>query len=249
MGLFWILEGAYPLFKVEYDKIKHAKFNLIFLFFTIIINVIFGLLTFQVTDLVEHNNLGLLSGLDLPLPLTILIGVLILDFIAQYVAHYILHMVPPLWRFHMVHHSDKHVDVTTGTRHHPGDYIFREFFALFAIILGGIPFGIYMVYRMTTIVFTYFNHANLNLPHRVDRLISLVLVSPNMHKFHHHHERPWTDSNFGNIFSIWDRLFGTFVYSDPYRIHYGLDSIDEEKSDDINYQISLPFNHSIKVGS
>lgn len=249
MGLFWLMEGAYPLFKTRYDRLRHAKVNLILLLLTMVVNVTFGILTYQVTELTESKNFGLLSGLDLPIAANVLVGILVLDFISQYVAHYIMHKVPYLWRFHMVHHTDTKVDVTTGTRHHPGDYFFRETFALLAIFLGGIPFSIYILYRMLTIVFTYFSHANLSIPHQLDKLISYIFVSPNMHKFHHHHKRPWTDNNYGNIFSIWDRMFGTFVYSDPYRIHYGLDVVEEEKSDDIAYQITLPFNESIKVDS
>jgi sterol desaturase/sphingolipid hydroxylase (fatty acid hydroxylase superfamily) len=68
-----------------------------------------------------------------------------------------------------------------------------------------------------------------------------------MHKFHHHFERPWTDTNFGNIFSIWDRLFGTFVYGDTSKIHYGLDVVDNTKDEDIAYQFKLPFDKNIKT--
>ena len=146
-----------------------------------------------------------------------------------------------MWRFHMVHHSDTQIDVTSGTRHHPIDFIMREIFALFAIVIAGLPLAYYMIYRILTILFTYFSHANLKLPLRLDRTISLLFISPNMHKFHHHYEVPWTDTNYGNIFSIWDRVFGTFVYEDPYDIVYGLDILDDERSNDILYQLKVPF--------
>jgi len=68
-----------------------------------------------------------------------------------------------------------------------------------------------------------------------------------MHKFHHHFERPWTDSNYGSIFSIWDRIFGTYVYDDPSKIKYGVDVIDESKSEDLAYQFRLPWDKSIKT--
>jgi sterol desaturase/sphingolipid hydroxylase (fatty acid hydroxylase superfamily) len=78
----------------------------------------------------------------------------------------------------------------------------RELFSLLAIVIAGLPLAYYLVYRILTVLFTYFSHANIQLPHALDKAISFVFVSPNTHKFHHHNEMPWTDTNFGNIFSI-----------------------------------------------
>ena len=247
MATFWILEGVFPLAQHNYKKWKHAKVNLVLLTTTIIINVLFGLLAAGVFIWAADNSIGLLYMIELPLWVELLIGVMLLDLIAQYVVHYLLHKVSFMWKFHMVHHSDTEVDVTTGTRHHPGDYVFRELFALIAIILGGIPFGFYMVYRILTIVMTYWTHSNLNMPKGLDKFLSYLFITPNMHKFHHHFERPWTDTNFGNIFSIWDRMMGTFVYDDPSKIKYGLDVVDNSKSEDLSYQLKLPFDKSIKT--
>jgi len=68
-----------------------------------------------------------------------------------------------------------------------------------------------------------------------------------MHKFHHHYEMPWTDSNYGNIFSVWDRLFGTFTYEDPREVRYGLDILEDSKDENIAYQLMIPFNKNIKT--
>jgi sterol desaturase/sphingolipid hydroxylase (fatty acid hydroxylase superfamily) len=247
MSVFWVLEGAFPLAQHQYEKWKHAKVNLVLLTTTIIINVLFGLLAAGVFIWGENNSIGLLYMVEWPLWLELLLGVMLLDLIAQYTVHYLLHKVKFMWKFHMVHHSDTEVDVTTGTRHHPGDYLFRELFALIAIVLGGIPFGVYMVYRIITIICTYWTHSNLNMPQGLDKFLSYLFITPNMHKFHHHFERPWTDTNFGNIFSLWDRAFGTFVYDDPSKIKYGLDVADNSKSNDLEYQLKLPFDKSIKT--
>ena len=145
----------------------------------------------------------------------LLVAIVVFDLIAQYGVHWCLHNIKPLWRLHMVHHSDTHVDVTTGTRHHPIDFVVRELFALVAVLVVGAPLTFYLFYRILTIFFTYMTHANVELPENVDRAISWVFVSPNMHKFHHHFEVPWTDRNYGNMLSIWDRIFGTFTYGNP----------------------------------
>ena len=247
LSIFWVLEGVYPLARHGYKKWKHAKVNLVLLSTTIIINALFGLATAGIFIWASANSFGLLYMIDLPIWAELLIAVMILDLVAQYAVHYLLHRVAFMWRFHMVHHSDTAVDVTTGTRHHPGDYLFREVFALLAIFLGGIPFGFYIVYRISTVLFTYWSHSNLKMPKGLDKGLSYLFITPNMHKFHHHFERPWTDTNFGNIFSLWDRMFGTFVYDDPTKIKYGLDVVDNSRSDDLGYQLGLPFNKNIKT--
>lgn len=247
LTIFWILEGAYPLFRFSYRKWKHARLNLLLLATTILINVCFGLATVTLFDWTEAKQFGLFHLFEAPWYIDVLLAIMLLDLIAQYFAHYCLHKVSFMWRFHMVHHSDTHVDVTTGTRHHPGDFIMRETFALAAIVITGMPAAYYILYRILTILFTYFSHANLRLPSAVDRAISYVFISPNMHKFHHHFERPWTDTNYGNIFSWWDRLFGTFAYDDPDKIKYGLDVLPDDKSDEIGYQLGVPFDRSIKT--
>jgi sterol desaturase/sphingolipid hydroxylase (fatty acid hydroxylase superfamily) len=246
LSVFWVLEGVYPLKKHQYNKWKHAKTNLVLLLSTMIINVVFGLLTVGVFNWIEASNFGLLNLVDWPVWVEIILAIMILDFTSQYVVHYLLHKVPFMWRFHTVHHSDTHVDVTSGTRHHPIDFIFRETFALIGVLIAGLPVAYYLMYRILTVLFTYFSHADISLPVKLDKAISYVFISPNAHKFHHHHVMPWTDTNFGNIFSFWDRIFGTFVYQDTKDIVYGVDILDAEKSDDIVYQLKAPFQKGLK---
>jgi sterol desaturase/sphingolipid hydroxylase (fatty acid hydroxylase superfamily) len=243
----WIFEAAIPLMKFQYKKLKHIGVNLVFLMMDLTINVLFGLATVGIFIWIGTNNFGLLNLVELPIVVEMIIAILMLDLFAQYLIHYLLHRVPWMWRFHMIHHSDTHVDATTATRHHPGDYITREIFALVAIFIFGIPFAFYAVYRIATVFFAYFTHANWSLPAGIDKALSYIIVTPNMHKFHHHFERPWTDTNFGNIFSFWDRMFGTMVYDDPKQVVYGLDILPSEKDENILYQLSVPFRKDVKT--
>lgn len=247
LSFAFLLEGAIPLFKFNYRKWKHAGINFVFLAITLTINILFGIVTVGIFHWIEANQIGLLYYIHLPAWLELLLAILIFDFIAQYFVHYLLHKFKWMWKLHMVHHSDTKVDATTGTRHHPGDYVLRELFALGVIIMLGVPFGFYVFYRICTVFFTYFTHANIALPLWLDKTLSLVLVTPNAHKFHHHFERPWTDTNFGNIFSIWDRIFGTFVYGDPKKINYGLDVLAASTDEDVAFQLKIPFNKNIKT--
>lgn len=158
LAVFWILEGIYPLKKHKYNKWKHAKTNFVLLGSTILINVVFGLLTVGIFLWLDTNNFGLLNLVDFPVWVEVILAIMILDFMSQYVVHFMLHKIPVMWRFHTVHHSDRHVDVTSGTRHHPIDFIFRETFALLGIIIAGLPLAYYLIYRILTVLFTYFSH-------------------------------------------------------------------------------------------
>lgn len=245
LGVFWILEGYYSKLNLSYKKWRHAKTNLLLLLFVIIINALFGILTLSVFEWLTSSGFGLLSLIDAPVWVELMLSLLVLDLVAQYFVHYLLHKVPVMWRLHLVHHTDKHVDVTTGTRHHPVDFIIRETFALFAVIIMGMPISFYFLYRILSILFTYFTHANLALPGNLDRWLSYIIVTPNMHKFHHHYQLPWTDTNYGNMLSIWDHFFGTFVYENVNDIKYGIDVADHRNDEDFKSQLLIPFDKSV----
>ncbi len=247
LSVCWVLEGNFPLFRFNYRKWRHAGVNFVFLGTTLIINTLFGLATVGVFEWIGRQKFGLRYWIDLPLWAHLIIALLIFELIAQYFAHYLLHKYKWMWKLHMVHHSDTHLDATSGTRHHPGDFAIREIFALAAVIVTGSPPAFYFFYRICTVFFTYFTHANIYLPVWLDKSLSYIFITPNVHKFHHHYVRPWTDSNFGNMFSIWDRLFGTFVYDDPRKIRYGLDVLDDARAQDVMYQMKIPFDKTIKT--
>ena len=247
LSLFWILEGYYALIKFKYNKWQHARTNFALLGMVMLINLIFGLATAGLFIWLEKSNFGLLNTVNLPVWLELIIALMILDLIAQYFVHYLLHKVKWMWRLHLIHHSDTHVDATTGTRHHPLDFTIRESFALIAVFITGMPVAFYLFYRILSVFFTYFTHANISLPAKLDKSLSYVFVTPNMHKFHHHFQLPWTDSNYGNMLSIWDRIFNTYVYDDTKKIKYGIDIVSDETSNNLGYQLGIPFNSKIKT--
>ena len=227
---FWLLEGALPLFLFNYKKWKHAIPNLFFTATTVIINFSLAFLLLFTADWVQINNFGIINWMpEMPLWLYILLGVVLLDFFGAYLAHYTEHKIKPLWMIHLVHHSDHKVDTTTANRHHPLESVIRFGFTLFGVLVVGAPIAIVMIYQSMSLVFTQFNHANIKIPRSVDKLLSYVIVSPDMHKVHHHNLLPYTDANYGNIFSIWDRLLGTYMHLDREKIVYGVDTFPDEK--------------------
>lgn len=227
---FWILEGIVPLFSVKYKKWRHAVPNLFFTLTTIIVNFPLAFLLLKTSDWVMENKFGIINWLpEIPLWLYVVLGVMLLDLIGAYTAHLVEHKVKPLWMVHLVHHSDHNVDTTTANRHHPLESLIRYIFTLLGVFVVGAPIGIIFLYQSLSVVLSQFNHANISLPRKVDTTLSWFIVSPDMHKVHHHYVLPYTDSNYGNIFSIWDRLFGTFMRLDPDKITYGVDTFPDEK--------------------
>ncbi|MCX7550570.1 sterol desaturase family protein [Xanthomarina sp. F2636L] len=243
--LFWIMEGALPLFKFSYKKWKHAWPNFFFTTTTIIINFGLAFLLLFSADWVEANNFGIINWLpEMPLWLYAGLGVLLLDFFGAYLAHYVEHKVKPLWMIHIVHHTDHYVDTTTGNRHHPLESVIRFAFTLLGVFIVGTPIAVVFMYQSLSVVFTQLTHANIKMPKKLDKLMSYFFVSPDMHKIHHHYVLPYTDSNYGNIFSIWDRIFGTYMEFDREKLVYGVDVFpDEIKNGQIKELLKQPFTN------
>ena len=239
---FWALEGAIPLFSFKYSKIKHALLNLFFIFTTLVVNFFFAFFIIKTCDFTTANKFGLLYLIDLPLWVHVTLGVLLLDFIGSYLIHLIHHKVKWMWKFHLIHHTDTEVDVTTSLRHHPGESLFRAIFALLSILIAGVPVGVVMVYQSLSVLFAQITHANIKTPAKIDWLLSFIFVTPKMHKVHHHFVQPLTDTNYGNIFSIWDRVFRTFAEVETKTLKYGIDThLQPKEHSSLKNLLAIPF--------
>ena len=247
ISFFWLMEYAAPLFSFHYNKWKHAGLNIFFTATTLVVNFAFALLIVKSADYMSSHHFGLLYIFQMPLWLFLISGLLLLDLIGAYTIHWIQHKVKWMWKFHMVHHADTYVDATTANRHHPGESVFRAAFTLLAVVVAGAPIWLVMLYQSLSVVVSQFTHANIRLPKWLDKIISLIIVSPDMHKVHHHFVRPETDSNYGNIFSIWDRLFATFKTRERKDLHYGLDVLEGRNVHSIKEQLKVPFDKTIKT--
>lgn len=221
---FWILEGSFPLLSSNYkrNKLTHAGVNFIFTVIHLIIHTLLAIVIVLVANWCSAQKFGLVHWLQASVLTTIFISVLAMDF-SSWLVHLIMHKSAVLWRFHLIHHSDTNVDVTTGLRHHPGDSFLRGCFFIVFILMTGAPMYGVMIYQTLVVLATAFTHANISLPRKVDKLLSFVIISPNMHKVHHHWKQPYTDSNYGAVFSFWDRTLGTFRKLETEKIKYGLD--------------------------
>ena len=134
---FWILEGVIPLYSFDYKKTKHAITNLFFTLSTAIIGFGLAFILLKSTIFVTQNKIGVIHLFDISLSVQVILSLLILDLIGAYLVHFIEHKVPWMWKFHLVHHSDMNVDVTTGLRHHPGETVFRISFTILGVYVSG----------------------------------------------------------------------------------------------------------------
>lgn len=241
---FWLIEGGIPLLPMQYKKTKlhHAGINFSFTVIHLFIHTFLAILIVKLSDWCLHQQFGLVYWLHTSIGLTILVSFLALDFFGGWLVHITEHKMPLLWRFHVIHHADNNVDVTTGLRHHPVESVLRGIFFFMGITVSGAPMYAVMIFQTILIFATAFAHANISLPKWLDTALSYVLISPNMHKVHHHWQQPYTDSNYGAVLSIWDRLLGTFKKLEPGAIRYGLDwYYPNEKDEDFVQLMKSPF--------
>ncbi len=242
LTFFWILESAVPLFRFNYKKWKHAGVNIFFTATTIIVNFSMAFILVKTSDYVSVNQIGLLHLFNMPLWAFMVTGILLMDLIGAWFIHYLEHKVQWMWRFHLVHHTDQQIDTTSANRHHPGESVFRFVFTTLAVILIGAPMWMVFLYQTMSVVLTQFNHSNINMPKWLDTTLGWVFCTPNIHRIHHHYRQPYTDTNYGNIFSVWDRIFGTFVMVDNDKLVYGLDTYkDSREVNDIMTILKMPF--------
>jgi sterol desaturase/sphingolipid hydroxylase (fatty acid hydroxylase superfamily) len=221
------IETIIPLHFGARASRAHVGTNLALTFLTFATNVFLNAGVVATLALLRTFGFGVLNQFPLPPFSALVVTVLVLDF-SFYVCHVSMHKIPAFWRYHLVHHCDAVVDVTTTIRQHPGESVIRyAFMAVFAFALGAgpVPFA---VYRAWSAVNGLLEHANVRLPLWLDRLLSLVTTWPHMHKVHHSRRPEETDTNYGNIFSFWDRIFSTFTPSARGTdVHYGIDGFDQ----------------------
>jgi sterol desaturase/sphingolipid hydroxylase (fatty acid hydroxylase superfamily) len=227
LALFWCWETWRPFFGQREGRLKHAGHNLaIALFNTVILGLAFGVVTATAAGWTEQNQYDLLNALGVGGPVRFVLALVLLDG-WMYVWHRANHAIPFLWRFHRMHHSDRHMDVTTATRFHLGEHIGSSVLRLGLIPLLGFEVWNLVVYDTLVIVITQFHHADISIG-RWDRWLRWLVVTPYMHKVHHSDWRPETDSNYSTVLSIWDRLFGSFrMRPDPKTLVFGLNEFTD----------------------
>jgi sterol desaturase/sphingolipid hydroxylase (fatty acid hydroxylase superfamily) len=228
--VIFALEGLFPHYRGRTARVRHGLPHAV----TAIMN---GLLTrfalagvtISVIDWAASESFGLTHMLSLALSTETAIVFVLFD-IWMYFWHMADHRIAFLWRFHRAHHADIEMDTTTALRFHPGELVLSTFIRLPVVILLGMSFAQLVLFEVMLNLSTLFHHSNLAVPEKWDRLLRMVMVTPNMHRVHHSVERVETNSNFTSLLSVWDRLYRTFrTRGDTHTITIGLPEYRDQR--------------------
>jgi len=244
LALASVIEAAIPLRKQSRRLYGRLATNLALLIMTLGLGMLFNFLLAIGAAYVEESGIGLLQVVGAGAVVSFVVTVLALDG-ATYLVHRVMHQTPLLWRVHLVHHIDASVDATTAFRQHPVEGLLRfSFIAATAWILGAPPVAV-AIYRLLGSLNAVLEHSNLKVPGWLDRIVAYVWVTPHMHKVHHSRERTETDSNYANLFSFFDRLFGSYTPSGRGKsVAYGIQGYDAPEHQSIAAVLLLPFRRT-----
>jgi len=206
-----IWEVVVPRRRMEIPRLLRWSNNLALVVVdTLVVRVAFPVAAVGLAVLAQDNGWGLLNQFDLPGVVVFIIAILVLD-LAIYLQHVLFHAVPALWRLHRMHHADLEFDVTTGLRFHPVEILLSMIIKLGVVMALGPPAVAVLVFEVVLNASSLFNHSNIRLPSRVDAVLRLFIVTPDMHRVHHSIRPSETNSNFGFNIPWWDRILGTYL--------------------------------------
>ncbi|MBX9891930.1 MAG: sterol desaturase family protein [Chitinophagaceae bacterium] len=228
---------------------KHLLENSLFQIVLTGLNIFFVAIQVYSIEWLNAQEIGLFYLVALPFWVKLILGVILYD-LTTYWVHRASHKVPLLWRLHRVHHSDTTMDSSTTLRFHPLELVL--IYQTGNILTAGV-FGTdvnsMVVYYFIIYIFLFLEHANLRYPKWLNNTLGLVFVMPDHHRVHHQQEQFYTDSNFADIFIIWDRLFGTFKMMPVEQMKYGLVEFEGEKKQSFLYLMKSPFIKMKRISS
>lgn len=228
----WLVENSYSNVTAEI-KWRHTKLNSFFTLTAVPIQFISISLCVLLAMWCENEHWGLFYLLQSSVGtfLNYVLMFFFLDFF-DYIYHRTMHSVPILWRFHLIHHTDMSVDVSTTIREHPGDTSIRNIFLIIGIFMSGASVEVLLFRQAVETLSNVCAHTQLRVPTFLNKMITFLFVTPNFHKSHHHFKLPYTNKNYGDVLTIWDRIFGTYSYLKYESIKVGLDTHISGEGDD-----------------
>jgi len=240
MAIGALLESIVPMFTAVRAGDRRRRVNLALT--ALSLGATWALASIAAVAALALRPAGLMAWLGVPLWTQIAAGIVVLDFSVGYLSHRALHILPMMWRFHQIHHNDAFVDVTTTYRTHPVETVWRFMFAIVPVWLLGIPAQAVVIQRLLQATNGVLEHANVRLWPSLDRALSSFWVTPNVHKIHHSRELSETNSNYGNVLCVYDRLLGTFTPADrAASVVYGLDGTHPVRGGSFSELLSMPF--------
>ncbi len=239
--LMYSLESFRPYLAKPAQKKQHDIQNFILTFISIVMNIIVGLAVVSVVEYVGSHQLGLLNMVTLPEVVELIAGILLLD-LCSYGFHNMQHRIPLLWRFHRVHHSDLALNTSSSLRFHPVEVVLNQgLMFMVATLITGASMGSFIIYGTIALPLIIMQHSNIKFPNWIENYGRLIFATPGWHKIHHSDEQKFTDSHYGDVFTFWDRIFGTWHKINPEQIHYGLKNFTEQEKQKAVFLLKSPF--------
>ena len=238
----WVVEKL-VLAQPAGGKLRHAALNSLFILSALPIELVCSVVCVVLATWVVTHRWGLVFLLPYADNPWIKYGLMfiVLDLL-DYVYHFTMHHIPGFWRFHLVHHTDHVVDASTTVREHPGETLLRNGFLFVWILISGASFELLVLRQTAQTIATIFAHSAFRLPSGPARILGWVFITPNLHHVHHHYELPYTNCNYGDVFSIWDRIFGTFATLTAEETVFGLDThFEDDAAKRFRGMIEMPF--------
>jgi sterol desaturase/sphingolipid hydroxylase (fatty acid hydroxylase superfamily) len=242
LGLFILIERILAFRSPAQDKRKRWMTNLGLSVTTIAVLPITPVSLITAGAWAQQNDIGLMNQVSLPIFLAVVVQLLLRGFISFFV-HWLNHKVPLLWRLHRVHHMDREIDVSSTLRGHPLEFPIGALIGVPLALLFGLSPWLLLFYELLDAAIVVFSHSNVALPKTINRWLSYIIVTPNLHRIHHSCTRYETDSNFSAVFPVWDVIFGTFRQTSetPQKsMALGLSEVRDGRSDDFLWLLASP---------
>lgn len=241
LALFIALETFIPHITGYRSRKKHIFRNLILVFFVFNCFGITGAWFAFWLPFIKQNQFGLLNILNPHPVISIAVGILLADLDA-YILHVVSHKLSFLWKFHRIHHSDNEPDSTTSLKTHPVEVVIFAAWRTVTFALLGISLTSFVIFFTLLLPVLFIQHANLKFPRWLEKPLNLFIATSAWHRVHHSDEQIYTDSHYGNLFSFWDRIFGTYHKNiNIENLSWGLKEFKEDKHQKVLSQLMMPF--------
>lgn len=219
-ALQFLVEHMYPQ-KKEINNWKNERFNLAVGLLNVVLTFLPASLLVQWLHYIEQQKFGALQQIALPFSLQLLATFLVMD-LWMYAWHRLNHQVPFLWRLHRFHHRDEKMNSTTAVRFHIAELFLSYPGKALVCLLFGISYLPLVIYEIAFFASVIVHHSNMYITPKADAVYRTLFASPLMHRIHHSNKRKETNSNYGALFSFWDRLFGSWTEKPKEEVVFGL---------------------------
>jgi len=207
---------------------------------TLTIRILFPMIAVGAAIWSQTQGWGVLNFGSIPIWVKVFLAVIILDMMI-YWQHVAFHHIPILWRLHKVHHADRDLDASSGLRFHPIEIIISMIYKMVIVVMLGAPVLAVVIFEIVLNACAVFNHANVRLPHWIERPLRQVMVTPALHRIHHSVKQYETNTNYGFSVIWWDKIFKSYTDAPEGTLTLGLSEYQTDAPSSLMWSLTAPF--------